>query len=37
MDVFRGSDFISEIRKGRLRLSGHPERMPEGRAVKKTL
>jgi hypothetical protein len=36
MDLFRESDFISEIRKGRLRWLGHVERIPEGRTVKKT-
>jgi hypothetical protein len=35
MDLYRGPDIISEIRKGRLRWLGHMETMPEERTVEK--
>jgi hypothetical protein len=37
MDLYRESDIISDITTGKLRWSGHVERIPEGRIVKKTL
>ena len=35
MNLYRGSDIITEISKGRLRWVGHVERTPEERTVKK--
>ena len=35
--MYRETDIISEIRKGRLRWLGHVERMPEERTVKRYL
>jgi hypothetical protein len=35
IDLYRETDIMSEIRKGRLRWLGHVERMPEERTVKK--
>jgi hypothetical protein len=35
MNLYRGSDIITEISKGRLRWVGHVENTPEERTVKK--